>query len=104
MNAKSLIPVLGAVIVVGALLQRDFPTAGLIVSLSAVGILLALRLKGTIRNIRCFKRLPRIGKVRVMTYAGLLYILVHALVSGEISYFLLLLILGIEYLIDDRQG
>lgn len=103
MSSKNLIPILGAVIVVGALIQRDFQLAGLIVALCAVGALLAVKLRSAVRHIRHFRTLPRIGKVRVMTYLGLLYIFIHALVTGQIAYFLLLLILGIEYLIDDRQ-
>lgn len=56
-----------------------------------------------VHHVRRFKRLSRIGKVRLMTYVGLLYIFVHAVITGQVAYFLLLLILGIEYLIDDRQ-
>lgn len=103
MSSKNLIPILGAVIVVGALIQRDFQLAGLIVALGPVALLLVLRFRAALYNVRRFSSLPRIGKVRVMTYLGLLYIFIHALASGQIAYFLLLLILGIEYLIDDRQ-
>lgn len=102
-SLKNLIPALGALVVVGALLQRDFPTAGLIVTLIAVGVLLVVRFRRTVRGVRGFKRLPRLGKVRLITYTGLLYILLHALLAGEVSYFLLLLILAIEYLLDDGQ-
>ena len=103
MSTKNLIPVLGTVIVVGALVRRDFPLAGLVVTLSAVAILLAVRFRTMVHHVRRFKRLSRIGKVRLMTYVGLLYIFIHAVITGQVAYFLLLLILGIEYLIDDRQ-
>ncbi len=103
MSSKNLIPVLGAIIVVGALIQRDFQRAGLIVALLAIAVLLIVRFRMVVHHVRRFRFLSRIGKVRVMTYLGLLYIFIHALVAGQIAYFLLLLILGIEYLIDDRQ-
>ncbi len=103
MSTKNLIPVLGTVIVVGALVQRDFPLAGLVVTLSAVATLLVVRFRTMVHHVRRLKSLSRIGKIRVMTYVGLLYIFIHAVIAGHVAYFLLLLILGIEYLIDDRQ-
>lgn len=103
MSTKTLIPILGAVVVLGALIQRDFHLAGLIVSLCAVGMLLVLRAPVTVRGVRNFKSLSRIGKVQLVTYAALLYIFVSAIVIGQLSYFLLLLILGIEYLVGDRH-
>ncbi len=102
-STKNLIPILGTVIVGGALVQRDFPVAGVVVALAAVAVLLVVRFRTMVHHIRRFRHLSRIGKVRLMTYVGLLYIFIHAVVTGQIAYFLLLLILGIEYLIDDRQ-
>ena len=54
-------------------------------------------------DIRRFKQLTRTAKVRLVTFTALLYILIHALVTGTITYFLLLMMLGIDYLIYDNQ-
>ena len=54
-------------------------------------------------DIRRFKQLTRTAKVRLVTFTALLYILIHALVTGTIPYFLLLMMLGIDYLIYDNQ-
>ena len=99
--SKTLIQIIVVVIVVGALLHHNYPIAGLSVALAAIGLLRNLRT--CIRDIRRFKQLTRTAKVRLVTFTALLYILIHALVTGTIPYFLLLMMLGIDYLIYDNQ-
>ena len=100
-SSKTLIQLVVVVIVVGALLHSKYPTAGLIVALCAIGVYLLRNLPTAIRDIRHFKN--RNAKVRLVTFTALLYILIHGAVTGTIPYFLLLLMLGIDYLIYDNQ-
>ncbi len=102
-SSKTLIQLVVVVIVVGALLHSKYPTAGLIVALCAIGIYLIRNLSTAIRDVRHFKKLNRNAKVRLVTFTALLYILIHGAVTGTIPYFLLLLMLGIDYLIYDNQ-
>ena len=101
--SKTLIQIIVVVIVVGALLHHNYPIAGLSVALAAIGLYLLRNLRTCIRDIRRFKQLIRTAKVRLVTFTALLYILIHALVTGTIPYFLLLMMLGIDYLIYDNQ-
>ena len=93
--SKTLIQIIVVVIVVGALLHHNYPIAGLSVALAAIGLYLLRNLRTCIRDIRRFKQLTRTAKVRLVTFTALLYILIH--------YFLLLMMLGIDYLIYDNQ-
>jgi hypothetical protein len=102
-SSKTLIQLVVVVIVVGALLHSKYPTAGLIIALCAIGVYLLRNLPTAIRDIRHFKQLNRNAKVRLVTYTALLYILIHGAVTGSIPNFLLLLMLGIDYLIYDNQ-
>ena len=82
---------------------KEFVDTGLSVALAAIGLYLLRNLRTCIRDIRRFKQLTRTAKVRLVTFTALLYILIHALVTGTIPYFLLLMMLGIDYLIYDNQ-
>lgn len=97
------IQILLVFIVLGALLHRDFRLAGLLVSLATIGFYLVTNFRWTLRKGRKFKTVMRMDQIRVVTYIALLYIFVKAACTGQIAYFLLLILLGIDYLILDKQ-
>lgn len=100
---KTVIQIVVAVTVVGALINHDYKLPGLIVSLIAVGFYLVLNLRMTVARLIHFRHTDRIGRVRLFTGIGILYIFISALVTGSVYYFLLLLMLGIDYLIFDKK-
>ena len=66
--------------VLGALLEHDYPTAGLVVSLGSIGYYLLL-----------------VGRRRIG------YVLIRAVLTGSVSYFLLLVVLAADYFVYDRH-
>ena len=77
--------------VLGALLGHDYPTAGLVVSLGSIGYYLLLVGR------------RRIGYLLVATAACMLYVLIRAVLTGSVSYFLLLVVLAADYFVYDRH-
>ena len=100
---KTVIQIVVAVTVVGALINHDYKLAGLIVSLIAVGFYLALNLRMIVSYLIHFRRIDRISRIRLCTGVGILYIFISALITDSVYYFLLLLMLGIDYLIFDKK-
>ena len=78
--------------VLGALLGHDYPTAGLVVSLGSIGYYL-LNLDRTTERQRLL----------VATAACMLYVLIRAVLTGSVSYFLLLVVLAADYFVYDRH-
>lgn len=100
---KTLILIVVAVSVIGALIYHDCRTAGLIVSLLGIGAYLALELRFLIAGIIHFRKAGSAARIRLAVGIVLGYVFVSALAGGTVSYFLLLLALGVDYIVADRK-
>ena len=86
--------------VLGALLGHDYPTAGLVVSLGYYLLLVGRRRIGYLLNL---DRTTERQRLLVATAACMLYVLIRAVLTGSVSYFLLLVVLAADYFVYDRH-
>lgn len=103
LQRKSIIQILVAVIVVGALLAREYEYAGLVLSMAAIAYYIAINSRAAVKNLRAFRRVGRLGKIKAAAYLVLVYIFIRAVLTYDIPYFLLLLIFGLEYLVYENR-
>ena len=80
--------------VLGALLGHDYPTAGLVVSLGSIGYYLLLVGRRRIGYLLNLDRTTERQRLLVATAACMLYVLIRAVLTGSVSYFLLLVVLA----------
>ena len=81
--------------VLGALLGHDYPTAGLVVSLGSIGYYLLLVGRRRIGYLLNLDRTTERQRLLVATAACMLYVLIRAVLTGSVSYFLLLVVLAV---------
>ena len=89
--------------VLGALLGHDYPTAGLVVSLGSIGYYLLLVGRRRIGYLLNLDRTTERQRLLVATAACMLYVLIRAVLTGSVSYFLLLVVLAADYFVYDRH-
>ena len=89
--------------VLGALLGHDYPTAGLGVSLGSIGYYLLLVGRRRIGYLLNLDRTTERQRLLVATAACMLYVLIRAVLTGSVSYFLLLVVLAADYFVYDRH-
>ncbi len=92
-----------AIVVIGALLGRDYPLAGRIVSMCAVGGYLLLVGRRALGYLLRFASVTGERKVLALTALGMSGVFVHAAVAGRISYFPIVLLLAVDYFVYDRH-
>lgn len=90
--------------VLGALLGHDYPTAGLVVSLGSIGYYLLLVGRRRIGYLLNLDRTTERQRLLVATAACMLYVLIRAVLTGSVSYFLLLVVLAADYFVYDRTS
>jgi len=100
---KNLILAVVGIVVVGALLSREYKAAGLIVSLVPVGCYILADIRRSVAYLVHFRNTGNTQRVKLLTYAVIIYIFVKAIITGEVSYFLLLVMLAVDYIIYDNQ-
>jgi len=105
MNVPKKTAVQGVVVlvVVGALLGHDCPLAGRTVSMCAVGAYLLLVGRRALGYLLRFASVTGERRALALTALGLAGVFVHAAVAGKVSYFLLVLLLAVDYFVYDRH-
>jgi len=89
--------------VLGALLGHDYPTAGLVVSLGSIGYYLLLVGRRRIGYLLNLDRTTERQRLPSAPGACMLYVLIRAVLTGSVSYFLLLVVLAADYFVYDRH-
>lgn len=101
---KKMITIVVALIIVGALVYRDYPRVGLWLTLIALSTYVVACLRQTIAYVRSYKRLNGRQQCRLAMNISMVLILISSSVSGNLYYFLTLLILAIEYMMVDKKA
>lgn len=91
------------VIVVGALVSRDFPRAGLVLTLLALGVYILRGLPSAVRCLGHFKVADTGLRLRTAREALMLVLAVSAAVSGDVWYFPILALLALDYITEDKK-
>jgi hypothetical protein len=86
-------------VLAGALVARKWPDAGLIVVVTAMGLYIAARAKGCVRDLRHFSTKPLREQARALVPVLYLLVLVGIILAGRVSYFPILLILSTDLLL-----
>lgn len=97
MERKTLLQVVLVVAVVGGLLYRDYRIAGLVVTLCGIGVYMLANTRRAVRFALHLRQTTGRQRLKLLTYLLLLYIFVSAVATHTVYYFLLLLVLGIDY-------
>ena len=102
-SPKTAIQAVVSGVVIGALLSRDYPKAGLVVSACFIAFYLGL----TFRRRMCYLLHFVSGGIEkrflAVSWLCTLYLLVAALVAGTVYNFFLLLALGLDYFLYDKR-
>ena len=77
--------------------------AGLVVSLGSIGYYLLLVGRRRIGYLLNLDRTTERQRLLVATAACMLYVLIRAVLTGSVSYFLLLVVLAADYFVYDRH-
>ena len=102
MNKRKFILIVVAVIVVGALLHREFPQAGVVVTLAAVALYLLAGARRTVRYLRRFRAITARQRVQAIVALAMLVVMVSAWMTGSVYYFMLLVLLAADYLASQK--
>ena len=102
-SPKTAIQAVVSGVVIGALLSRDYPKEGLVVSACFIAFYLGL----TFRRRMCYLLHFVSGGIEkrflAVSWLCTLYLLVAALVAGTVYNFFLLLALGLDYFLYDKR-
>ena len=97
------IHVLAALLIVGALLRREYAQAGQWVSVAAVAFYLLGQAWDRLRDTIRFRRIPVRERLRVLIFFVLLYLTVKNAVTGAFAYFPVLALLAADYLLTEPE-
>ena len=104
MSGKSFILIIVGLVVLGALLNRDYPAAGLVATLVALGGYLLMTSRRTITVLTHFGRSARRCRIRAIISVAVLVLMLSAWFSGAVSYFMLLVLLAVDYMMYDKRS
>ena len=104
MSGKSFILIVVGLVVLGALLNRDYPAAGLAATLVALAFYLLGTVRRTVACLLRFRSMPRRRQARAVISVAVLSLLLSAWFSGAVSYFMLLVLLAADYMMYDTPG
>ena len=99
---KTVIIIIAVVIVAAALLRRVSLAAGHWLTVAVLVYYLAVNFRFFTANIGRFRSAPAKTKVRVVVYAAMACIAVHGLLTVTGNYFAVIVLLAIDYLIDEE--
>ena len=103
MSGKSFVLIIVGLVVLGALLHRDYPAAGLVATLVALAVYLLVTVRRTVSCLLRFRRMPRRRQVRAVISLAVLGLMLSAWFSGVVSYFMLLVLLAADYMMYDSR-
>lgn len=92
-----------AVVIVGALLRKEYMETGHWVTVAAIATYLLFNLGRTVKTAPHFRSLSVKEKARVVIFGLLLYIAVDAAVTMSVSYFVVLILLAVDYMLEDPR-
>ncbi len=104
MSGKSFILIVVGLVVLGALLNRDYPAAGLAATLVALAFYLLGTVRRTVACLVRFRSMPRRRQARAVISVAVLSLLLSAWFSGAVSYFMLLVLLAADYMMYDTPA
>ena len=104
MSGKSFILIIVGLVILGALLNRDYPAAGLVATLIALAFYLLVTARRTVSCLLHFRRMSRRRQVRAVISVAVLGLMLSAWFSGAVSYFMLLVLLAVDYMMYDSQS
>lgn len=102
-SKKSIIQIVVVLIVVASLLSRDFAFVGKVLTIITIAAYLVVNFVETLKYLSAFKTAPKQGKVKAVTFLILFLILIKTIFFGDIPYFVLLVMLGIDYIMVDNH-
>lgn len=103
MSGKSFILIIVGLVILGALLNRDYPAAGLIATLIALALYLLVTARRTVSCLFRFRTMSRRRQLRVIISVAVLGLMLSAWFSGAVSYFMLLVLLAVDYMMYDSR-
>lgn len=103
LSQKSLIEIAGVLIVLGALIIREFRIVGFVLILTTIGLYTISQSKLLIYRLKNFGYINALQRVGVLTALMLIYIFAEAIISGEVSFFLMLVALGVDYFVCQKK-
>lgn len=104
MTKRNLILIVVALIIVGALLQREFPRAGIVLTIIAMIFYLLAGAKQTVRILRGFRTARHQQRLQAAVAVTMLLVLVSAWMSGSVYNFILLVLLAADYLTTREES
>lgn len=103
-NRKNLIPLVVSLIVIGALIFRDYPQVGLWVTIVALSLYIIADLPRTVAALRSYSQTSQRQKIKLGLVFAMALILISASVSGNIYYFLTLVVLAVDFIMFDKRA
>ncbi len=103
-DKKSFILCVGAALVLGALIARAYYPVGKGIVIFAVALYLLAGSRTFFLKVMSFGRLSPMSKLTTVTYALLFCLLFSVILGGPISYFFILVMLGIDFFVYDKQS
>lgn len=103
LSPKSAIQLVVTGIVIGSLLSRDYPQTGYVVSLCCIGFYGILMLRRRVGYWIRFKRCTQEKRWLAISWLCVVYLFVAAWMIGHVYIFFLLIILGVDYFLYDKQ-
>lgn len=91
-----------AVVIIGAVFAKSAPEAGYWITLAGLGWYLIVNAVSFVGMLRRFSSLPSREKAHVLIVAVLFLLLLRALIfSRDLPYFMMLVLLAVDYLLQE---
>ena len=104
LSKRTLILVVVALVIVGALLHRESPRGGIVMTTGAMALYLLAQVRMTVNNLRHFRTVSGRRKVQAIVAVAMLLVLVSAWSTGSVYYFMLLVLLAADYLMTESTS
>lgn len=87
----------------GALVSREYPQAGFVMSLCGMVFYLCADIPGIVKHIRSSGKADTYVKVKVFLWLLFLFVTLGAVFGKAVSYFYVLVLLGVDYILAVRS-
>lgn len=92
------------ILIVGVLFRKGFPQAGHWITVAALGYYLVANVRAFGASVRRFAGLPLREKAHLAIVVVVAVLFVRAFFIFTVSYFLVLVLLAVDYLLEAEEG
>ncbi|MCD7962897.1 MAG: hypothetical protein LUF90_04950 [Rikenellaceae bacterium] len=96
--------ILAVLIIVAALLMKEYPTVGYWLTVSVMAYYLISHFTKVLKIVRKFKNVNGKNKVTAVIYFIIFILLLNSVLADKISHILLIILFGIEIYISDNNN